>query len=278
MDSINVAFYKDSVMVNRHSEFPRVITVCEDVQKLAESIVDLLEDRLVARLSASDPKPLGLATGRTMEPVYRSLVARLKSWPVVDLQRLVEGWCSFNLDEYIGLSSEDDRSFSYYMTRHLGEPLQINPQKIWLPDGLADNPEHEAFSYMSHLHSFGGVGIQLLGLGVNGHIGFNEPPCLSDSPCRVVSLSESTCRANGFFFEEETQKAPSHAITLGVSEILDAEEIHLVVTGRAKASILYELLHSSCSASLPASWLRLHPNVFLWSDRFAFKHSERSEP
>ncbi len=250
-------------------KFPRLTIVRSEGVNLVTSIVDILEKRLRRRLFELCPKPLGLATGRTMEPIYEALVARLRSWSASDLERLLYGWCSFNLDEYAGLKDGDDRSFRSYMSRHLGGPLQLNADKLRLPDGQAKDLHKESCCYTNQLKSYGGVGVQLLGLGSNGHVGFNEPPSSPDLSCRLVSLSHSTRVQNAFLFNGDPLQVPSQAITLGLNEILGAEEIHLIVTGHGKADILKELLHSPCSPHLPASWLRLHKNVSLWVDQAA---------
>ncbi len=258
--------------MNRHltnivyEKFPCQVKVWNDSSNLIESLVDVLESRLRLRLTEVAPKPLGLATGRTMQPIYMSLVLRLQSWSLIDLDRLLEGWCSFNLDEYVGLKCDDIRSYASYMSSCLGKPLRLAPSKMRIPDGFSTEPQKEATLYAEQLKSLGGIGIQLLGLGENGHLGFNEPPCSPDTTCRVVSLAASTRKQNAFSFRNNLQLVPASAITLGLKEILSADEIHLVVTGANKADILFSLLHDSASDKLPASWLRRHKNLFLWVD------------
>jgi len=251
-------------------EFPGRVTVEKDSARLVELVVDLLEDRLRRRLSQLDPKPLGLATGRTIQPIYTALVSRLRSWPKADLEKLLGGWCSFNLDEYIGLVEGSPDSFAAYMARYLGDPLGLTFDQLRIPNGCPENPQKEASSYVKQLKLFGGLGTQLLGLGINGHIGFNEPPCSSHSSCRVVPLSASTRKQNAFSFGNDPNLVPTHAITLGIEEILFAEEIHLIVTGASKANILHSFINKSASECLPASWLRQHNNLFLWCDYAAF--------
>ncbi|WP_320667076.1 glucosamine-6-phosphate deaminase [Prochlorococcus sp. MIT 1307] len=246
--------------------FRGTIVAKENPTELVEILVDVLEDRLRKRLFQMESKPLGLATGRTMQPIYTSLVSRLKDWPKPKMDSLLEGWCSFNLDEYVGLSNESTDSFAAFMAQFLGTPLSLTPDKLRLPDGCAKDPQKEALLYAEQLKTLGGVGIQLLGLGVNGHVGFNEPPCGSDSSCRVVSLSAETRKQNAFAFRGDPHLVPRNAITLGMQEILDAEEIHLVVTGATKANTLYSLLNEPMSECLPASWIKQHNNICLWCD------------
>jgi glucosamine-6-phosphate deaminase len=214
-------------------------------------------------------RPLGLATGRTMEPVYGALVSRLGGLSAAERQRLLAGWHSFNLDEYVGLGAADPRSFAAFMARHLVAPLGLDPERVRLPDGLAADPSAEARRYGAELAAAGGIGLQLLGLGVNGHVGFNEPPCGAAAATRVVELCPSTRRQNATAFGGDPAAVPARAITLGLAEIVAAERILLVVTGAAKAPVLARLLQEPPSPELPASWLQGHPAVTLVADRAA---------
>ncbi|MEB3306583.1 MAG: glucosamine-6-phosphate deaminase [Cyanobacteriota bacterium] len=214
-------------------------------------------------------RPLGLATGRTMEPIYLALVQRWKALPPELQEPMQNCWRSFNLDEYVGLPARDSRSFRAFMDRHLREPLGLDPACMQLPEGGVLHPAHEASRYAAALAAAGGVGLQLLGLGLNGHVGFNEPPCTPDSRCRCLQLSESTRRQNAEGFGGDPQAVPARAITLGLAEILQSREILLVVTGRAKAEVLRRLLEEPVSAELPASWLRGHPSFTVLADREA---------
>lgn len=251
-------------------ELPGKIMLEKDSAALVESIVDVLEDRLRVRLSQCDPKPLGLATGRTMQPIYTALVSRLQAWPTSELERLVEGWLSFNLDEYVGLSESDSESFAAYMTHLLARPLKLTSDQVRIPNGRSKDPQKEAALYKTQLLDCGGLSIQLLGIGVNGHLGFNEPPCNPNCHCRVVNLSESTRKQNAYSFQNNHNLVPKDAITLGLQEILSAEEIHLIVTGSAKSSVLYSLFSERAGEMLPASWLRQHKNLYIWADNLAF--------
>ncbi|GIS14453.1 MAG: glucosamine-6-phosphate deaminase [Synechococcus sp.] len=218
-----------------------------------------------------DPlKPLGLATGRTMEPLYRTLVERLLSWSADELEALRARWCSFNLDEYLGLSADDPRGYRAYMTHHLAAPLGLPASAVHLPDSTAADGAVAARRYGEQLSGCGGIGLQLLGLGSNGHVGFNEPPCPPDQHCHEVELTPATRQQNAVLFDGCVEAVPQRAITLGLWEILEAAEIHLVVTGAAKAGILKRLLDlSEPDPALPASWLLTHPNVWLWCDAAA---------
>ena len=248
------------------NSFPLEINIRKDSSLLAESIVDSLEESLKERLYLKSPKPIGLATGRTMEPLYNSLVSRLKSWPIGQFKKLLDGWISFNLDEYIGLSIDDKRSYKAYMRHYLIDPLGMKIDKVRIPSSQPFDPHVEANSYAKDLEKEGGIGIQILGLGSNGHVGFNEPPCSHDCSCRVENLTLETRKQNAFAFDNRLSSVPRQAITLGLKEILASQEIHLIVTGLKKAKVLRQLINSSCSIDLPASWLRNHSHVIIWAD------------
>lgn len=235
----------------------------------AASVSEQVAARLLAERRFRPERPVGLATGRTMEPVYAALVRQLAQLPEAEQSRLRERWLSFNLDEYVGLAADHPGSFRRTMRERLALPLGLDPERVRLPDGLAADPNAEAVSYADELAAAGGIGLQLLGLGLNGHVGFNEPPCDADVPCRCVALGETTRRANATAFGGDPEAVPQRAITLGLREILAARSLLLVVTGASKAPILRQLLSAPPGPELPASWLRRHPDVTVFVDREA---------
>ncbi len=235
----------------------------------AEAVAQQAALALLDACQALPRRPLGLATGRTMAPIYAAFTALVRDGPAQERERLRDHWQSFNLDEYVGLGPADAGSFAAEMVVNLGQPLGLSTDQLLLPDGQAADPDAEAQRYAAALREAGGVGLQVLGLGLNGHVGFNEPPCGSDSRCRCVSLCASTRQANAAAFGGDPSRVPERAITLGLAEILQAERILLVVTGAAKAPVLRRLLHSAPSADLPASWLHQHPRVRLLADAAA---------
>ena len=241
------------------------LVACADGAAVAEHVAAcLLGDR-----QRWPDQPLGLATGRTMEPVYGALVKAVHALPVVEQQRLRQQWLSFNLDEYVGLAPGDAGSFAAFMARHLQQPLALGMDQVRLPAGLASDPGAEAQRYATDLARCGGLGLQLLGLGLNGHVGFNEPPCPATAPCRCLELSTATREQNAAAFGGDAQAVPERAITLGLAEILAAKRLLLVVTGAAKAEVLARLLAEQPSPELPASWLQGHPNLTLVVDQAA---------
>ncbi len=242
---------------------PYALQVEPDEDAVAEAVAPRLLEAL------GESRPLGLATGRTMEPVYAALRRRIAGLPGLERQVLLAQWRSFNLDEYVGLGPEHPGSFSATMTLALGEPLDLVPGRLQLPDGQADDPEAEAHRYRTSVAAAGGIGLQLLGLGSNGHVGFNEPPCGPQAPCRCLELSDATRLQNAAAFGGDPQAVPPRAITLGTAEILAADRVLLVVTGGAKAEMLRRALLEPPSVEVPASWLQGHPRLTVMADAAA---------
>lgn len=236
-----------------------------DPEAVAEGVAALLLEEALR----PSHRPLGLATGRTMEPVYAALARRLGALAASEAAGLRQGWCSFNLDEYVGLGPADPRSFAAEMAARLTLPLGLDPAAVHLPDGLAADPEAAAVRYSQAVTAAGGIGLQLLGLGLNGHVGFNEPPCSPESACRCVRLCGTTRRANAPAFGGDPEAVPARAITLGLREILAAERLLLVVTGAAKAAVLRRTLEEPPCEALPASWIQRHPAVTVIADEAA---------
>jgi glucosamine-6-phosphate deaminase len=238
--------------------------VLPDAEAVAERVAALL---LADRLHPEGP--LGLATGRTMAPIYAALARRLGLLDPALAEEVRGSWCSFNLDEYVGLTPEHPASFAATMARQLVEPLGLPPGRVRIPDGQASDPEAEALRYAEAVRRSGGIGLQLLGLGLNGHVGFNEPPSTATVSCRCVELSTLTRQQNAGAFGGNPDAVPRRAITLGLEEILSARRVLLVVTGAEKAAILNRSLRQPPTPELPASWLQHHPALTVISDAAA---------
>ncbi|OEY65166.1 glucosamine-6-phosphate deaminase [Marinobacter sp. X15-166B] len=219
--------------------------------------------RLLGTIKAIPTAVLGLATGSTMVPVYAQLLRGLQQ-AAVDVSTVT----TFNLDEYVGLSAGHAQSYHYYMYQHLFNELNIPAQNIHLPDGMASNLDEACQSYTDTIKIRGGLDFQLLGIGTNGHIGFNEPQTSFASRTHVVELTAQTRLDNSRFFADK-HEMPTRAITLGILDILEAKEIVLVATGRNKADIMAELYHSEIDEALPASALKQHANLTIVLDREA---------
>ncbi|OYD07698.1 glucosamine-6-phosphate deaminase [Paludifilum halophilum] len=218
---------------------------------------ELAAKRVIDQIKSSPQTTLGLATGATPLGIYQRLVEDSRKNGTSYRQV-----STFNLDEYVGLSPEHPNSYRYYMDQNLFSGLDIDKARTHLPDGMAEDLEQECIQYEEKLKKAGGIDIQLLGLGRNGHIGFNEPGTPFSSRTHVVELDDSTRQANRRFFDS-LDEVPTRAITMGIASIMEAREILLLVSGDKKADILHRLLEEEVVESLPASVLKRHPQVTL---------------
>ncbi|MDT0681268.1 glucosamine-6-phosphate deaminase [Roseicyclus sp. F158] len=220
--------------------------------------------RMIAAVIADTPGAvLGLATGRTPLAVY----ARLREDAAAG-KLSFEGVRSFNLDEYLGLPPEHPASYHSYMRREFFDHVDLRAGDWHLPDGMADDPAAAGGRYEVAIRQAGGIDLQLLGIGENGHIGFNEPGAPFDSRTRKVALAASTIAANASEFPDG-QTPPSHALTMGIATILEARRIVLLATGSKKAKALDAMLSGTIDPAVPASALRLHPAVTILCDKEA---------
>ncbi|MGA8942472.1 MAG: glucosamine-6-phosphate deaminase [Thermoactinomyces sp.] len=233
----------------------RVKDYDEMCQKAAELLIRTVKEKKAPKL--------GLATGATPQGIYQKLVT--DHWKNGTSYRHVT---TFNLDEYVGLGPSDRTSYHYYMHKNLFNHIDIPEQQTHIPNGLADNLEEECSRYERLIKESGGVDLQILGIGVNGHIGFNEPGTPFDTPTHVVRLTESTRKANQSFFSSPDE-VPEYAITMGLSTIMKSKEIVLLISGKHKAPVLKKLLSGEVSTDLPASILYNHPNVTIIADEAA---------
>ena len=216
----------------------------------------LLVARLVAaRVRAKPDLVLGLATGRTMERVYDHLVA-MRQDAGLDFSRLR----TFNLDEYIGVPAADEHSYRHYMDRHLFSRVNVPPANTCIPDGMAADLQAEAARYERLIREAGGIDLQLLGIGEAGHIGFNEPLSALMSRTREKALTPATRQQNAAMFGGDASRVPARALTMGVGTILEARELLLLATGRAKAAVLAKAVEGPITAMISASALQLHPS------------------
>ncbi len=209
--------------------------------------------RLVAReLRANPSLVLGLATGRTMEAVYRILARMHRE------ERLDFSLCrTFNLDEYVGLAPDDARSYRYYMNRRLFSQVNLDQRNTHLPNGMATDLEAECRAYEQKIARCGGIDLQLLGLGQAGHIGFNEPLSALHSRTRVKALSPVTIEQNAAFFGG-AQNVPRRAITMGVGTILECRRCLLLATGPSKAEVIAKAVEGPITSMISATALQLH--------------------
>ncbi len=218
----------------------------------AKKISDLIKNSPESRL--------GLATGRTMDAVYNHLSNQHKIAPF-DCSKVR----AFALDEYVGLEPRDENSYRYYLDFHIFQSLGFDNNNTFLPDVHMADLNQAALEYEKLIIKTGGIDLQILGIGMNGHIGLNEPGSKVDSRTRVVDLSESTLDSNRPLFKDA--EIPKKAMTMGVGTILEAKEIVLLATGKTKAEIIKNLVNANVGADLPASFLKTHSNALLVLDK-----------
>ena len=204
----------------------------------------------------SEATTLGLATGGTMLPLYEAMRKDPEAWA---------DKTTFNLDEYYPIEHDDPQSYHAYMKKEL---LDHVPVQQWdIPDGEADDPDTECERYENAISAAGGIDIQVLGIGSNGHIGFNEPGTSFDSRTHVVILSEQTRKDNARFFPDGG--VPVRAITMGLATIMEARKIILIATGKNKAEAVQKMLEGPITEDVPASILQRHPDCTVFLDEEA---------
>ncbi|HWJ76743.1 MAG TPA: glucosamine-6-phosphate deaminase [Niallia sp.] len=206
---------------------------------------------------------LGLATGGTPTGTYQYLINDFKK-----SDTSYEEVMTVNLDEYIGLDKKNPQSYDYYMKTNLFEHINVKEENTHLPYAKNIEDQEAGQKYESLIESLGGIDLQILGIGENGHIGFNEPGTSFSSKTGIVELAESTKQANARYFSS-IEEVPTHAISMGISTIMKSKEILLLVSGIKKAPILNELMNTDVSEDLPASILKTHPNVTIIADQEA---------
>lgn len=221
-------------------------------------------DMIAEEIRGSGAPVLGLATGRTMESIYQLLV-RDHDAGTLDFS----GTTSFNLDEYVGLLPTDTNSYSHYMQEHLFSHVNMPAGQGHVPNGVAVDLEAECARYEAAIRAAGGLGLQLLGIGETGHIGFNEPPSAFDSRTRVVHLDDVTRRQNSAMFGDDPERVPERALTMGVGTILEARRLVLVAVGEGKAAIVDEALNGPISEAVSATAIRLHDDATVIMDATA---------
>ncbi|KPH87862.1 glucosamine-6-phosphate deaminase [Komagataeibacter intermedius AF2] len=236
------------------------IVICPDGEQATLLTARVMEDAIRQQPDIA----LGLATGRTMEKVYAALVQAHHD------RGLDFSHCqTFNLDEYVGISASSAQSYRTYMNTHLFSRVNIALSATHVPDGMATDLAARCLDYEKSLLACGGVGLQLLGLGENGHIGFNEPFSAFTSRTRVVTLDPATREQNRGMFDDNLDHVPYHAVTMGVGTILDARRIVVLATGAAKASVLADMIEGPLTASISATALQMHANCLVITDEAA---------
>ncbi|MFD2629179.1 glucosamine-6-phosphate deaminase [Oceanobacillus kapialis] len=228
-----------------------------------EEMSILASSMLVEKVNKLERPVLGLATGSTPEGLYKQLIKQYEE-KKVSFQHVK----TFNLDEYVGLNKQDEQSYHYYMKDKLFRHVDIPEQHVHLPNGAATNLDEECKAYESRIKENGGIDVQILGIGLNGHIGFNEPGTSFSSRTHLVDLAPSTRQANARFFTS-LEQVPEQAITMGIDTIMQSKEILLLVSGEKKAKAVARMVEGDITEEFPASILQKHPNVRVIGDEAA---------
>ena len=231
----------------------------KDYEEMSRKAAAVIASQIISKPDSV----LGLATGSTPIGTYKHLVAAYKAGDL-DFSQIK----SANLDEYRGLTKDNDQSYYYCMNNHLFQHVNIDPANTNIPDGTNNDPDAECARYEEVIKSLGGVDLQLLGLGHDGHMGFNEPCDHFDKITHCVDLTEMTIEANKRFFAS-ADDVPRQAYTMGCGTIMRAKKILILVSGADKADILYQVVNGPVTPQVPASLLQFHPDVILIADEAA---------
>ncbi len=232
------------------------IAVFSDAAAVARKAAQLV----AKQLRANPQSVLGLATGSTPLPLYAELI-RMHREEALDFSRAT----AFNLDEYIGLAPSHPQSYRRFMQINLFDHVNIRPERTHIPDGSAKDISAACAAYEAAIAKAGGIDLQILGIGTDGHIGFNEPPSPLDSRTRLTELAESTITDNARFFGA-VNDVPRQAITMGIGTILDSRKCVLLATGSAKAEIVARMIEGPVTEMCPASALQRHSDALILLD------------
>ena len=235
------------------------IYVTEDYNAMSRRVASILAAQVILKPDCV----LGLATGSTPVGAYKLLAEGYKKGDL-DVSQVR----SINLDEYVGLAPTHDQSYRYFMQSNLFDHVNINPDNTNVPNGLAADPAEECRRYNQVIRTLGPIDIQLLGMGHNGHIGFNEPADAFALETNLVNLAESTIQANARFFAS-ADEVPRQAMTMGIQTIMQARKVLVAVSGKDKAAIVKKAFTGPVTPQVPASILQMHPDVILVGDKAA---------
>jgi len=242
--------------------------------RIQPSYEDLSRSAAVQVRNTLNSKPnavLGLATGSTPLGLYKELV-RMHKEEGLDFSQVT----TFNLDEYVGLSREDEQSYHYFMHEHLFRHINIAPQNIYIPSGTTDNYEAFCGWYEQRIIDCGGIDLQILGIGSDGHIAFNEPSSSLGSRTRIKTLAKQTIDDNARFFDQP-EDVPVYAITMGVGTILEARKIILLAAGENKSSAVAAAVEGPVTSMITASALQMHRDCKVYLDQPAASQLEMVE-
>lgn len=235
------------------------LIVVENYDELSKKAAETIKEQVKEKVNSV----LGLATGSTPEGMYAELVQKYNNGEI-DFENIK----TFNLDEYFGLDEKNEQSYKYFMNKHLFSKVNIKIENTYIPSGTTNDPEKTGQDYDQNILENGGIDIQVLGIGENGHIGFNEPNDFFVGPTHKVSLTDETIKANSRFFNS-IEEVPTEAITMGMKSIMGAKKILLLASGKKKADAIYNTIRGKITPRVPSSILQLHNNLIVIVDREA---------
>lgn len=236
------------------------VILCDNYEMVSEEAARIVESQIVLKPDCV----LGLATGSTPVGMYKILADKYKNGDL-DFSKVK----TFNLDEYYPISRKNNQSYYYFMNENLFDCVNVPKENIHIPNGEVEDPEKECEEYERLIEENGGIDLQILGIGQNGHIGFNEPDINLESKTHVTELTESTIKANSRFFSS-VDEVPTKALTMGIATILKSRKIILMACGEEKSEALAELLTDDIKTDNPATMLKVHPDVVIICDKAAY--------
>lgn len=237
------------------------VIVTNDYEEMSKKAAAMI----VSHVTLKPNSVLGLATGDTPLGMYKEIIEAYKRNDV-DLSQVT----TYNLDEYYGLKNDNNQSYHYYMMNNLFKHINVKLDNINVPQGESDNIEKECKRYEEKIKKSGGIDLQVLGIGCNGHIGFNEPDVNFEAETHLVNLDEDTIKANSRFFES-IDEVPTKAISMGIKTIMQSKKIVLLACGSNKAEAIQKTINGKICPEVPASILQLHPDVTIILDKEAAK-------
>ena len=230
--------------------------VCEDYDELSKKAAEFVSAQIMLKPNCN----LGLATGSTPIGMYKNLV---------DMNLDFSQVTTFNLDEYYPILRSNPQSYHYFMTEHLYKWVNLKKDHIFIPNGETKDPVQECIDYEKAIAEHGGLDLQILGIGQNGHIGFNEPSATLNSYTHITDLTQNTIEANSRFFNS-IDEVPTKALTMGIATIMRANRILLLASGKEKARVVQALKGNMIDPEIPATILAAHNNVTVIADKAAF--------
>ena len=237
------------------------IIVCENYAEMSARAAELIADLVKAKPGCV----LGLATGSTPVGMYKELIAKNTAGEIS-----FKDVTTYNLDEYYPIEPTHEQSYRYFMNVNLFDHIDIDKAKTFVPNGLTENPEEEGAAYDAAIEAAGGVDLQVLGIGQNGHIAFNEPDDALIAGTHITSLTDDTIEANSRFFASK-EDVPTRAFTMGIGSIMKAKKIILLANGANKHAAIAQMLDDKITTQCPATILKAHPDVYLFCDKAAYE-------